>query len=396
MQLLRRFCFFVSPLLILLSLGEWMLWTAGETWPVSKVAGLQQHSQAEILYSRTLLSQQFGIYKLASIRRAEPAIVVVGSSRVMQFRDFMFAPLDDAFYNAGGMIESASDLDTYADLILAGEVPKPQVLLIGIDIWWFKPKLARASDSRLNDSDDAYHMGAHIEALKTVSKGKHTAELLTETRRRWQSPQQREWVGFSPALNGSGFRNDGSWQYPAELYRDFVRSPQFIDRESPPVVERIRSRSSQFSPTIEYDEHQVKVFKGGLEKLIAHDIEVIAFLPPFSSESLNAIRLHPELQRLLSDCENRLLPQLKRAGVTVVPLNQMDLSDEYMIDGFHPSEVYVAQIVLEISKQLPSDSILNQVDSKQLNQRISTAEIPLAFFVPAVQETQSHSRPNIE
>jgi len=61
------------------------------------------------------MSDEFNRYKMEALKRRRPAVVSLGSSRVMQFRQFMFAPL--TFYNAGGLLQDATDLYAYVDLL---------------------------------------------------------------------------------------------------------------------------------------------------------------------------------------------------------------------------------------------------------------------------------------
>src|SRR3546814_20981783 len=46
--------------------------------------------------------------------------------------------LEDWFYNAGGMIQSPQDVAPYAERIRTGDLPKPAVLIFGVDPWWLK------------------------------------------------------------------------------------------------------------------------------------------------------------------------------------------------------------------------------------------------------------------
>lgn len=375
---------FSIPLIILLFIGEWALWTTRESWPVTKVAGLQHDSAYEVLYSRSLMSQQFGIYKLAGIRKNEPEIVIVGSSRVMQFRDFMFAPLDRSFYNAGGMVESVDDLSDYADLVVAGDVPKPKVVLIGIDVWWFTERPDQKRVARLVEWDDAYRFAAHTDALKAIVSGKRFGDVCTAIRERRYSTLGRNFVGVAPAVNGSGFRNDGSWRCPQQMFDEFVRDPRYADRERPPVIERIRTKSAQFAPPTNFSDRHAASFVAATERLLRSNIEVIAFFPPFSSECQHAISQYAELQTLVNGCHDQLATMLEMVGVSVVRLDSLKLPDEYMIDGFHLGEVYAAHVVRKICEDVSQGSRLLQIDRTELEGRIESAEIPLAFAVDAV------------
>ena len=76
---------FGFPLLAPALVFETALFRTGESWPIGLV--VRRQSQApESVFGRQILSQQFNLYKLANIRNRAPAILVVGSSRVMNQR----------------------------------------------------------------------------------------------------------------------------------------------------------------------------------------------------------------------------------------------------------------------------------------------------------------------
>ena len=55
---------------------------------------------------------------------------------MMQFRDIVFHPDGKDFYNAGGMVQSVSDLEAFATRLGKGEFPRLRLLIVGIDFWW--------------------------------------------------------------------------------------------------------------------------------------------------------------------------------------------------------------------------------------------------------------------
>ena len=171
---IRRFCWrvgvFFAPLLVLGVLFEFAMWRTGETWPVSRVIDTQLSlGTTSSLYSRMLFSQQLNVYKYAMIKRTRPKIVMHGTSRVMQIRDFMFHPLEQWFYNAGGMMQSPQDVATYAERIRSGDLPKPEVLIFGIDPWWVKEGDSHEGwlDSQ-SLQDDVKLFPAHIKAARQL------------------------------------------------------------------------------------------------------------------------------------------------------------------------------------------------------------------------------------
>jgi hypothetical protein len=374
--LLRRLAMFLLPVFCVFAFGEYLMWKTGENWPIRRVAKFQQTSTEPVLFSRNLMSQQFGIYKLARLRLVQPKVLVVGSSRVMQFRATMFEPMHDSFYNAGGMVQSSEDLLEFAQLVEQHRVPAPEVLIIGVDPWWLKSKNETLQEHRLASLDEVFRFCAHAESLKSIANGIHTNKLREALSVRDQQGTVNA-IGIAALTQGSGFREDGSWQYPLALRQSFLESPQFVDRERPTVLERIQDRKLQFSLPIACDDQQCEMLVRGMELLVKQGVEVWAFAPPLSSESLSAITGDREYRPLWKQYQ-QLFSELESRGVRVLNRSSLDeLPDQFMIDGFHPGEVYSAELLVAMIALAPRESILHQIDIQRLKQLIDDAASPL-------------------
>ncbi|RMH22292.1 MAG: hypothetical protein D6696_03785 [Acidobacteria bacterium] len=382
--LLLRLLLFLLPLAALAAPLELALWWSGDAWPEACVQRLQQRAAGEVLYGRRYFSQQFGVYKLAGIRERRPRILVAGSSRVMQIRDLMFEPLADRFYNAGGIWQNASDLGRFADLIAGDRLPAPEVLIAGIDPWWLR--LDEGGASWLDDGDQALSPGAHLQVMRSILHQGRLRELLGGIGKPARSPFFRyRAIGSAAREVGAGFRRDGSWQYPPRMLLDYLADPHYADRETPPVIERIRRASGHFALPAAVDEAKLARVVASLAELQARGIEVWALLPPFSSECFAALEESTGLRDWWQAYHLRLASRLEARGVRVIsaPTPAADgLSDDYMIDGFHGSEVYLAHVVARILDRAPPTSLLKRVDDRRLAARIRSAAIPLAFELP--------------
>jgi hypothetical protein len=56
-----------------------------------------------------------------------------------------------------------------------------------------------------------------------------------------------------------------------------------------------------------------------------------------------------------------------------------------MYDGFHASEVYMAEIIRRMVKNSPSSGLLKKVNIGILSSRIQHASLPLAFELPRMR-----------
>lgn len=373
-----RILLFVLPLFCVVAVLEGMLWHTGDSVPVRQIL-IQQQQQADTLYGRGYFSQQFNVYKIAAMRLRKPTILVLGSSRVMQFRDLMFAPLEQQFYNAGGMLQNAFDLRAFTNMIVEGELPVPRVLIVGIDPWWIKQGYGEGS--WLADPDEAYSLTAHISVMRRILRsGSKLHELITDYQLPALAPSGHLGLGSLARRNSSGFRSDGSKQPPQQVFVDYARKPGFVDRESPPVIQRILSHRSPFSLPAVVDQEQVGRIIDSLKTLKGCGIEVYALLAPFSAESLAALDHDSEIAPWWRYYKENLPQLLNHQGIPVISIlgpSVLGLDDRYMLDGFHPGEVFIAHITAQLVGEVPTSSALKSIDLIRLNQRNKNAAIPL-------------------
>src|SRR3954469_10420896 len=115
-----RVTVFLAPLIAGAAVFEMAMYRTRDSWPIAKVIAAQENLQGESIWGRANFSQQYNLSKSAMIRRRNPRILVLGSSRVMEFRSFMFHPYEASFYNAGGLIQTVNDLAEYTRQVTDG------------------------------------------------------------------------------------------------------------------------------------------------------------------------------------------------------------------------------------------------------------------------------------
>ncbi|PKN30080.1 MAG: hypothetical protein CVU64_05195 [Deltaproteobacteria bacterium HGW-Deltaproteobacteria-21] len=391
---LKRTLLFLSPFFLFFLVFELALWRTGDALPSRHAFQRQIASKDEVLYGRDFLSQQFNIYKLTAIRELRPEILVLGSSRVMQIRSLLFGPF--SFYNAGGMLQNACDLQEYARLVLKKDLPSPRVLIVGIDPWWLNE--GYGSDvSWLNQEDEAYSFVAHVEALRRAIIGKRLGALLRGLFLPKKSPYWGyEAIGSLAIHKDNGFRRDGSRQYSPEILLDYMKDPKFVDREDPPVIERIRSHWGKFALPQRFDHSRAGAIVQSLEQLRDLGTEIWIFLPPFSTESGQALDTIPAYSMWWSTYKHGFAHAFRSRGFHVVAAfspRDYGLDDRYMIDGFHPSEVFMAHVVARIVEIAPETSPLSKLDINFLRGIAESAATPLSFDVP--ERIRDKLRPRI-
>ncbi len=387
--LVRRFLVFGAPILAALAVAEWAMYRVGESWPLAKsTAARDEHD--ELVVSRTIFSQQFNVFKTAILREDAPGVVVLGSSRVMKFRDFMFAPYDTSFYNAGSLFQDLVDLTAYADHVQRGALPAPELAIVGVDNWWL-PAWKRDERSWLSDLDvkDAVFLPvARVVAMRelvwNVRAGNITARALASG-----VPAPARYTGV-PAIgmlalaNGSGFRRDGSRADPIQ-FRAFLHDSAARDAAFQPEMNVARRRVGHLADT-ELDGVMLDALYDALAKLRDCGSEVVVFLPPFADRVVDELARTGPMPRWWDAFYTVLPGELRARGFTVVSLQQpaeWGFTDDYMLDGVHPSAVLVAHVVLDMVRRAPEGSMLATVDTTRICEKLHEDDtIPAGFDVP--------------
>jgi len=295
----------------------------------------------------------FATFKAAETYRRDPDIVVLGSSRVMQFRESMFTgcgPRPNCFYNAGGALPTIRAGNEF--LRALGPDQAPRVLLLGLDIWHFDPNFdPRKHDDRQLRSSFQDQLGRAMSVTRDVA-----AQLLTD-------PEIRGIVigsrlapagvrGINAILDGSGFRSDGSYRYGRDVL-DRVASQASSVRSADELM-RIATEGTRFEHFASADEASM----AELQELIGHarrsNSTLIAFTPPFSDDVAAAIDAEPGLRAGFADVERRLAALFASQGVPFVAIRRFSdigCGDSERFDGYHPTEVCNARLLLKLLQE---------------------------------------------
>ena len=371
-----RCAFFVLPLLAWSIPLEVVLWKSGDAWPIDVVAA-RQTPGSNILFGRAFMSQQYNVYKTEMTRRRKPALLVVGSSRVMQFRKEMFAPVGDRFYNAGGLLQSLADVEQLAAQWRTGKMHRPRAAILGVDPWWL---------SRGRPNEDSW---LRVERMKdaTLRLSGHFHAVARMTRRlvdggRLIPDPNAQRFGYEPigaqAVGADGFRPDGSRLYGTHLI-DAQAHPGYRDRESPPIIERVRRGLRRFEPSDGLDPARVERLSAALAKMREVGVELSVVVIPVSTEVGEALRTSEQLQRWWREYLQVVPPIVEGVGGTVVVAptpSRYGLTDEAMFDGNHPGELLVSHLAEELVAEAPVDWLLAGIDVDRIR-AIRNARHPL-------------------
>ncbi len=317
--------FFLLPIVSILGVYEYLMLNLGEVCRISKVFELQEGNNS--LFMRKYLSQEFNSYKIYGIKKQEPEVLVVGSSRVMQIKGDYFK---GKFYNAGGLIQNHKDLNKF----LTNKV-NADCIIIGIDSWWYKKNNIENASTWIEDNiEEEVFTKARYNSVKKIKN-----IFLDFLAKRISNN-----IGASAQLSNGGFRIDGSMKIPDERINFLIKENKFIDTEEPPVYKRIQEGITSSFSISKIDTTEF-LHSANLIKLLAEQgKEVVVYLPPFSTESYNLFKSTPaqdNFYQFTTDFIPKTLSALDINFIATESPNDYDLDDTYFIDGFHPSEIFV-------------------------------------------------------
>ncbi len=356
-------------------IGEYLLHRLNETTSIKEVARIQSSSKKELYYGRQVLGNSLPLYKYTLFERLQPEVLVVGQSVTLQFRDFVFEPFQDNFYNAGLMIRNLADLNYLADLFEQGEIKNPRFMLIAVDLSFVLKKTFLDEYSLEFDrpEDRALNAKSHLQG---------TQKLMLDAKLR-ELPLQN-W-GFGKAgMMGRGYRNDGSYRHLPEIERYLIDSTYHDGN----LIDRLKNRQAPFIVPFEYDPEKAKRTMGVLDRFTKLGIEILLYIPPYSDAFFNQAmedtlfsgfwKEYMSFQQELSDKQYAI--------IEFTTPSRMGLDDRFMVDAEHPGEVMSAlQLKKYCDENRQTPSFLHHLKFTTLDSLLQQENtLPISFLKDSI------------
>ena len=226
---------FVAAFIPLLVVLEWAGWRLGATIPLSTIASEQSQTERVVWLGSF---KDYAPYKLERIKRVQPEVLLVGSSRCGQARAQMFRP-----YVAYNACLTAWPLTHVVDFIdRATRVAKPRIVIVALDYFLFGDFLAEAWQKE-RTMDFSQGLDSHRRKLHDVAdfvirnNGDRDAILAAVTAPQTEPVDGNRLVGTEAIRGKFGFRQDGSVMV-APPYRRIAdetlsRGPQYVTSSFP-------------------------------------------------------------------------------------------------------------------------------------------------------------------
>jgi|GEM_PF-304109 len=376
-RLLTRACAFLVPLALLLALPTFIIFKSGEAYTSPQLARLQSEPEPTII---GLAYSGGNGFKLESILAREPKILAAGTSRSMGFRDIFFRNPRD-FYNAGGMVVFLPHALKLLKILPKGALPK--VLILGLDQNFFNPAWAPLpeevanAERNMKGGGDARRLFTLIfqrwpNLLSDWRKGSFAWSNVLSDKLQLPGLPVFKGIGLSARASGEGTLRDGSHLYGyVFLQGSKKRDPEFSE-----TIYRIRKESGRFEPGDKVGEKSLEQLGELADFCRDSGIHLVSFLPSFAPKIWNYMQ-ESRKYSYMQGLSLMLDEVLKGRGFKVHDFSvatSFGASDEEFIDGFHPSEVTYARMILKISEIDPV--LASYVDRAALESRLGSRPNP--------------------
>ncbi len=351
-------------LLLILSMSPILL--SGELLPTNVVLYIQDFLGDDFLFGKAY-SNDLAYYKFSMLHKEKAEVLTIGSSRVLQFRNYFFND-DTSFYNAGFLTPSLYSMVNTLPLIEKDALP--EVLILGIDeyyfntTWFYKNELTWAKEWLYYPDNLSYNF-VFEKIFNDFTEGKlQFYQLLFNFNK----------IGVNAKINGNGVD-----KYGAYIYNDIYEDPKTNEERTAQTVYYIENELARYytgddveSKSLEYIE-QIATFCN------ENDVNLIIFTPPLSNAAMNAMDERGDMQYVykIEDAVSELAKEYGFEFYYFTNPDILNLTDDYFIDGFHGSD---SAYLLILRQMLLEGSVLNEyANIEDLNElydnRISDLEV---------------------
>lgn len=366
-RFLFRLMLFVLPLLTLGGVVVGAAVSSGEAMPYAWVAALQAENPRAVFYQADMHYSSVIAYKREVLaQRAPVSVLVVGSSRML---DFAEGVLDDPsrFYNfgvPGGYLDA-----TEAVIGLIDPAAPPDVVVLGVDLFWFNADVSAAHATRESLVLPTYSLQTLTERTRAVVNW-----IAPQTRRVRRIIGNDDPTGRSDAYGlvsiqtGLGFRFDGTLQYPA---RDPNAQPRAVADE----IQRLNALRP--GPLLDTNLNRLAAL---IDQLDALDVTVVGVLPPYRADVYAALEAS-EQHAYFAPARAAVNEMFTQRGLPVFDFTEistiMGVGEGEMSDTVHSSTRLSARMFAQMAREVPA--LRAHADPERIERAI--AESPDAWQV---------------
>ncbi|MBK8158227.1 MAG: hypothetical protein IPK59_05395 [Rhodospirillaceae bacterium] len=354
---LRYALLFAIPLGIafgLLGISYLALHRAGETIDPITAASIQQ--EHDVRYSSGLFYRPRP-YKIERARLAEAEVVLLGSSRAMQF---IADPWRSKAINAGGAMRDLESGEIFVNAVL--ERYRPRQMIIALDWWWLSA--TRRPDAPTDASPET-PLTLHELTQPAVWLWNGTLTPRNLSTLLFSPEDLLPGIGLPARFGDAGWDPFGHYDYGISLTEQAGGSDVGFAETLKDMARQ--SKRNDRAPWNEFSEaswHRLEVL---IHKLQDHDVEVMVVLPPVAG---------PIYEWVAEQSEPNIVNEVRRR-LSSLPVLTFDFHDPSslgtdpceFVDGIHGGEVTYLRVIDAMAAD-PSSHLDQAVDRPLIRQLI--------------------------
>jgi hypothetical protein len=369
--ILRKALLFIFIQLVLLGVCAFIIFRTGELASAELAAKLVQSGTVDLYQGK--FSNYAYWFKVSSARIAKPEVLVIGPSRVAQWRSAMFKPY--SFYNASNSAIMLKDVKRFlVDL----EPHVPKLVLFSIDPFMF------LQGWNLNYKNIAYgDIVYDKDTIFTLARSVVDEMWTHSDAFSWRDPiYHGSALGLNAIQLAQGWRRDGSIQYSKFLASERMGANWYPLDQKQSDLNRIAKGIGPFHFGDQIDKDRMLDLEELANYAKSKDINLIGITPPY----------HPAMMKALHDSSNfeywRVFGQtsfvswIESLGIIYFDFSNIDSffgNEIEFLDGFHASEPAHARMLLTMMKTQKVRDQLQEIDLKLIERRLAQAS-PLELY----------------
>ena len=296
-------------------------------------------------------------YKMELFKSVKPQIIALGSSRTLALRKESFSA---GFLTAGSAMNHLNE-----GLMFLKEMVhyhKPEVILLGLDFWWFNGKFHQPNN--FSGSDTKQNMQKKINTMMSkIFKGELSFDILRYSFGSNAVTNYKN-IGINALQYSNGFRPDGSYQYASFILGDGKNSDIAFSN----TFERIAQGNQRFEYGETVSAERMQILYDIIDFCKQNGIKLVAFIPPLANEVIEKMESYGSKYYYIREFRERLR-QLEIESYDFHDMRKYVKNSCEFFDGFHGGEVLYQRILKEIYH---ADSILkNYLNIKLIEETIT-------------------------
>lgn len=337
---------FLLPLGLLFALPLTVFLLGREEYSIKMAVRMQLEDPDVVLgkaYTDTDNTAVF--YKTELVRKKNPEIITLGSSRTMEFRKEFFAR-PKSFVGASFSAANAEQFEGFIHDL----PPSVRVIVLGLDHRIFRadyvpvvPNGAMTIKKMISDFFVFHWRWIYYDYVR----GRFTLSSLLK--RNFNSGN----IGLSALLDGNGYRGDGSYSYQKKLTHPDRK--KLLDAEIQYYLDALKNDRDSYEYDSDISKASIEAIGRALSAAKEKDITVIGFLPPYSH------LLYTEMFSREDEYQDSALklPKALMAVFNQYSYRLYDFSDDRVLGGSkheyidpdHPTDKLDLRLLIYIAKR---------------------------------------------